>query len=99
MTILETAIKSGTAFLERQITNMTSEYAIAITTYALCLAKSPTAGDALKLLLTKAKKQGGNVYVFYFINFLLHKLFILIILYIYIYIYNIIYIIVHILNL
>jgi len=40
---------------------MTSEYAIAITTYVLSLAKSPAAGDALKLLLTKAKRQGGSI--------------------------------------
>jgi len=56
---LNKAIEKGTDFLKDRLSTMESEYDIAITTYALSLAKSAAAKDAWKILKSKAKSQGG----------------------------------------
>lgn len=57
-------VSSGKAvvYLEGKLGGMTDPYAVAITTYALELAKSTKAGDAYKKLLSLAKEDGNGMY-------------------------------------
>ncbi len=50
------------AYLEGKLSGMTDPYAVAITTYALELAKSAKAGDAHKKLLSLAKEDANGMY-------------------------------------
>lgn len=63
----KTASTKAVAYLQTKIDGMTDPYAVAVTTYALEMAKSPKAGDAYKLLMSLAKADdnglhwGGNI--------------------------------------
>ncbi|XP_052778051.1 CD109 antigen-like [Mya arenaria] len=59
---LTAGIKKGMKFLERNLKNISSDYSLAITTFALGLGESRLASDALKKLMRKAKSVGGNIY-------------------------------------
>ena len=50
------------AYLESKLSEMTDPYAVAITTYALELAKSPKAGDAYNKLMSLAKEDENGMY-------------------------------------
>ncbi len=61
--------RRAVAYLEGKLGGMTDPYAVAITTYALEMAKSPKAGDAYKQLMALAKEDenglhwGGDIVV------------------------------------
>jgi CD109 antigen len=64
--LMEAGEKVGSSkavtYLESKLSEMTDPYAVAITTYALELAKSPKAGDAYNKLISLAKEDENGMY-------------------------------------
>lgn len=58
----KTSSSKAVAYLERQLSEMTDPYAVAITTYALELAESPRANDAYNKLMSLAKEDENGLY-------------------------------------
>lgn len=58
----KTSSGKAVAYLEKQLGGMTDPYTVAITTYALELAKSPKAADAYNKLMSLAKEDENGMY-------------------------------------